>query len=227
MKFRPHVLFGLSVALLGLALAPATLALDTIYIVRHAEKDRNPWWDQPPLDRFRPLTETGQRRAALWMEHLRDKNIAAIYTSEATRTVHTGVPLAMDLGVPLLPGNGSVEEVNMAAFLRELTDEHREDKAVLVIGHSNTIPDLLKMLGAKKKCFERLGLIADGTLIQGNDGLWTIRLGDRGCKQMERETVNLPEVSNPTPSDPAPSDPAPSDPAPSDPAQEPPSRHRD
>ena len=178
--------------LIFLIMAPAVLALDTIYIIRHAEKDKAAWWDDPTVDRFRPLAKEGERRARHWAETLSDADIAAIYTSETTRTVHTGAPLAMATGVPLLPGNGSADEANMADFLRELADEHRDDEAVLVVGHSNTIPPLLRALGAEKTCFKRLGFVPAGNLITGNDGLWTIRLGDRGCKQIERRTVKLP-----------------------------------
>jgi len=141
----------LSLVLVFLTVAPASSALETIYIIRHAEKDRTAWWDDPEVDRFRPLSAKGRQRSRLWAEHLKAAELAAIYTSETSRTVNTGAPLAMALGIPLLPSSSSAIEDHMDNFLHGLTYDHREDKAALVIGHSNSIPQLLRALGAERK----------------------------------------------------------------------------
>jgi broad specificity phosphatase PhoE len=181
----------LALVLVSLTLAPALSALETIYIIRHAEKDRTAWWDDPAVDRFRPLSDQGRQRAQLWAKHLETADLAAIYTSETSRTVNTGAPLARTLGIPLFPGSSSADESTMGDFLHGLSNDHRDDKAVLLVGHSNTIPQLLRALGARRKCFSRLGFVPEGDLIEGNDGLWIIKLGHRGCKQIKRQTVLL------------------------------------
>ena len=177
----------------SMVLAPAAdlVALEKIFVIRHAEKDKDAWWDGRAVDRYRPLNDQGLQRAERWAQRLADEGLVAVYTSETSRTVQTAMPLARALDIPLLPGNASIREETMADFLRELSDEHREDKAILVVGHSNTIPFLLKALGAAKSCYERLGLVADGTLIKGNAGLWEADLEHRGCRRLSREEVRL------------------------------------
>lgn len=189
----------LSLGLVFLTLAPASFALETLYIIRHAEKDRTAWWDDPEVDRFRPLTEVGRERSQRWVSHLHNAELAAIYTSETSRTVNTGAPLAMALGIPLLPSSSSANEDNMGEFLKGLANDHREDKAVLVVGHSNSIPQLLRALGAEKKCFERLGFVPTGDLIKGNDGLWIVKLSQQGCKRFKRQVVPLEDSPPATP----------------------------
>ena len=64
-------------------------AQQAIFLVRHAEDVRS----KDVVDR--PLTESGQRRATLLAEVLKDAGIDAIFTSSLQRAVKTAEPLAI------------------------------------------------------------------------------------------------------------------------------------
>jgi broad specificity phosphatase PhoE len=104
-----------------------------IYVVRHAEKSREPGNDPP-------LSEAGRARAESLARVLRDSQIAAIYTTEFKRTQETAAPLAKTLGITatVIP---SAQKEALAEKCKTASSN------ILVVGHGDTIPDLLKALG--------------------------------------------------------------------------------
>jgi broad specificity phosphatase PhoE len=72
---------------------------------------------------------------------LKEAGITAIYATEFKRTQETAAPLAKTIGIEVvrLPGKSTPE---LAAKLRSLQGAN-----ALVVGHSNTIPQLTKALG--------------------------------------------------------------------------------
>src|SRR5262249_33247634 len=65
------------------------------------------------------------------------------------RTIKTAEPLAQALRIepkPLSQLNVQFKQSDVDAFVAFLRAEHRED-IVLLVGHSNTVPALLKTLG--------------------------------------------------------------------------------
>jgi len=190
MRYRSMLLCS-SAVMLGLLLtAEATQALDTIYLVRHADKATF-WPKDRALNKFQPLNRVGLDRADAIAEHLAEADVARIYTSSTTRTLTTGMPLAKAQGVPIGPDDRTIDRSQMLAFFEELRTRHAEDKAVLIVGHSNTVPLLLIALGALNTCFESLDIALDegDLLISGYEGLWRVSLADRGCAGIERQTV--------------------------------------
>jgi broad specificity phosphatase PhoE len=186
MRFR-----AVPVAILSLAiLATHADALETLYIVRHAEKVAS-WPDVAYLDSFRPLSAAGVERADGLASELADAGIAAIYASRTTRSLHTGVPLSDRSGATLAVETGTVDAIKMKKFIADLGERHEGDTAVLVVGHSNTIPELLLRLGAVPECFERIGIedTPGGLRISGYDGLWKVDLSATGCARIERHEV--------------------------------------
>jgi broad specificity phosphatase PhoE len=117
--------------LLSVLVAAAT-AQSTILIVRHAEKADS--------SNDSDLSETGRARAEALAKMLKDKNIAAIYTTEFKRTQQTAGPLAKALGITVTPLPAK-DNAALVAKLRTLKGN------ALVVGHGNTIPDLIKALG--------------------------------------------------------------------------------
>ena len=118
-------------------------AQQAIFLVRHAEDVRS----KNVLDR--PLTESGQRRAMLLANVMKDAGINAIFTSSLQRAVKTAEPLAIASRIepkPLPQLSTKFEPKDMEAFVELLRTEHRED-IVLFVGHANTVPALLKALG--------------------------------------------------------------------------------
>ncbi|MFV1988227.1 MAG: phosphoglycerate mutase family protein [Gemmatimonadota bacterium] len=104
-----------------------------VILARHAEK----LGGEDPA-----LSEAGEERARALAHVLSQWPVDAIYTSQFRRTRDTAAPLAEATGVaPLV-----VDARDMAALLSEIHEGgHR---AILVIGHSNTVPAIARALGA-------------------------------------------------------------------------------
>lgn len=130
---RALLLTVLVVGLLG-AGGGAAHAQRAIFLVRHAEK----------VDESQDaaLSAAGRARAARLARMLRDADIKGVYVSEFQRTRDTAAPLckALELKPQVVPAG------DHEALLRRARAEHPDD-AVLVVGHSNTLPDLLQKLG--------------------------------------------------------------------------------
>lgn len=186
MSLRTTALF-----LIVLIAVPAA-ALDTVYLVRHAEKAS--WPSAPDLDAFQPLSPAGIARAEALAAHLKTAGIAAVYTSRTTRTIETGAPLAQAASVPIAADDATIKPDEMAAFLARLRERHAAEKAVLIVGHSNTLPELLRNLGASPDCHVRLNITGEPgkLLIEGYEGLWKVDLKKQGCEAIERETLKVP-----------------------------------
>jgi broad specificity phosphatase PhoE len=179
---------GICLLLAMVLCAVPAAALDTVYLVRHAEKSEG-WPQERGLDAFWPLSPAGQVRAEFLASRLENAGIAAVYTSRTTRTLTTGLPLANRIRVPIAANDDSIAQEKMEAFLSAVRGKHLSDKAVLIVGHSNTIPLLLMRLGATPDCYERLGIVKDREmfLIEGHDGLWKVDLRKQGCEALARD----------------------------------------
>ena len=103
----------------------------------------------------------GTHRADSLAKLLKDANITAIYATEFKRTQQTAAPVAKALGIELT----IVPAKDTATLSAKLRDLHGN---ALVVGHGNTIPDLIKTLG-----------IADPISISENDydNLFVVTLG--------------------------------------------------
>ena len=189
---RPRHALRLALPLAGiflLALAAARAgALDTVYIVRHAEKS-TPWPTAREVSAYQPLSPEGQARAEKLAARFSGKDIAAIYCSNTTRSIGTAVPLSQQAGIPLITDDATTKPDQMTAFLLDLRTRHEKDKAVLIVGHSNTVPQLLIALGATPDCHERLGIgpTANGLEIEGYEGVWRVDLAMGGCAGVVKE----------------------------------------
>lgn len=175
--------------LLPLALLPMpAAALDTVYLTRHAEKAEG-WPADRELDAFWPLSDAGQARAEALATRLKDAGIAAIYTSRTTRTLQTGLPLLRAAGLSAVADDATTKPDQMAGFLTRLREKHAADRAVLIIGHSNTLPELLTRLGATPDCFARLGITGEpGKLLaDGYGAVFRVDLKKQGCEAIARE----------------------------------------
>ena len=192
MNLRNHT-YRCLLRLLALLLAAPAAALDTVYLVRHAEKAS--WPADPDLAVFQPLAPEGVARAAALADRLKSAGIATVYTSRTTRTIETGAPLAQTAGIPISADDATTKPDQMADFLTRLREKHAGDKAVLIVGHSNTLPELLRNLGASPDCYVRLNIAGEPgkLLIEGYEGLWKVDLKKQGCEAIERGTLKVPE----------------------------------
>jgi len=140
--------------LVGLALS-SSFSQSTVFIVRHAEKADH--------SKDAELSEAGRARAEVLANILRDSKISFVYTTQFKRTQQTAAPLAKALGLPLT----ALPAENQAALVAKLRASTGNS---LVIGHGNTIPDVIKALG-----------ISEPVNISDNDydNLFVIVLGDK------------------------------------------------
>jgi broad specificity phosphatase PhoE len=124
--------------------AVTAAAQQTIFVVRHAERaDAGPGaagMVAPATDP--PLSAAGRERAARLATMLRSADIKHIFTTEFRRTQETAAPLAEQLKLTPVAST-SKDPVPLVSRMRQLSGN------VLVVGHSNTVPDLLKRLGIR------------------------------------------------------------------------------
>lgn len=116
----------------GLAAAPPA----TVIVVRHAEVAA------PTTDP--PLSEAGIERAQTLASMLAASGVKTIYVTEFARTRQTAQPLAAQL--KLKPAR--IDAAKTAALI----DAVRSGGAgpVLIVAHSNTIPDIIAALGGPR-----------------------------------------------------------------------------
>ena len=172
--------------LLLVLLALPAAALDDIYVVRHAEKVA--FWPSE-FDAFQPLSPAGVARAEALAGRFKTAGIAAVYTSRTSRALATAMPLVEATHIPITADDASTKPAEMAAFLTRLREKHAKDRAVLIVGHGNTVPELLVHLGAKPDCFQRLGITGKpgSLMVEGFGGVWKVDLKKEGCEAITRE----------------------------------------
>jgi phosphohistidine phosphatase SixA len=111
----------------------------TIVLVRHAEKELGAISDAP-------LSPQGEQRADRLASMFGDSEqfgrIRKIYVTNTRRTQQTALRLSQRLGV-----NSEVVEAKTASteLARRVLEENRGSRA-LIVGHSNTVPELVKAL---------------------------------------------------------------------------------
>lgn len=134
-----RIAFRLCVLLVLAVVASAVPASSqvTVILTRHAEKSASPAND--PV-----LTDAGKQRAEALASMLADSGVEAIYTSEVQRTQQTAAPLSARVHVTptVLPAKDT------AALVKAIRARH--SGVVVVVGHSNTVPDIISALGGPK-----------------------------------------------------------------------------
>ena len=111
--------------------APAKEPLMIVVLVRHAE---------PLAASGNPgLSTAGTRRAAVLARMLAGSGVTAVFTSDLRRTKDTAAPLAQLLSI------APVEIANNPAAAA--TQIKAAGERVVVVGHSNTVPAIIKALG--------------------------------------------------------------------------------
>jgi len=136
MRLRLSCSAAAAILALAMILGTATpvAAQDTIYLVRHAERLDDT--EDPPL------SPAGIQRAARLAELLKDAGVTAVFATQYRRTADTGRPLAGRLNIPLkIVTAGRHQE--LLTQVKALGPQAR----VLIVGHSDTVPELLAALG--------------------------------------------------------------------------------
>jgi broad specificity phosphatase PhoE len=105
----------------------------TVILIRHADRTSSTTSDPP-------LNTKGKARAQELIHVLGQSGIEAIYHSHFTRAKQTAQPLAAHL-----PGIAT-KQIDEALEIKNDILANHVGKAVLVIGHSDTVPDLINQL---------------------------------------------------------------------------------
>ena len=150
-------MLAILIAVLAGATAYATLpATPTFYVMRHL--------DTPEGERDPDLTAGGAARAQALVHWFHGKKLTAIYVSDYKRTRQTAGPIAADRGITVKIYDPR-DTPALVAMLRA------EPGPVMVVGHSNTVPDIVEQLGGTRP----------GPLAHPDFGdIWTIAGGKTG-----------------------------------------------
>ena len=129
------------------AMAQAQLAGDvkrTFYIVRHAEKDtgNNP-----------AISTLGKERAADLYRKLKGKKIDLIMVTQYRRTSMTGDSLRI---YKKIDSTHYVADATGEMFSKKISTLSARYKNILVIGHSNTVPTIVRQAGVKNFMLKEL-----------------------------------------------------------------------
>src|SRR5678816_2264441 len=118
------------------------LCTRTIYIVRHAEKIASSDSAAKMMQNDPPLSEAGKVRALVLKDELASKHVDHIYSTNTTRTRSTAEPLSQAIKV----------NVETYSNIDSLISTIKSIKGnVLVVGHSNTVDDIVNKLCGQTK----------------------------------------------------------------------------
>jgi phosphohistidine phosphatase SixA len=150
---------ALAAVFLVVAATPSRAEETLLLLARHAEKQD----DSTNPD----LTPRGLARAEALADIAIDLNVAAVYSTDFCRTAQTAQPTASRLGMPIVVQalSGATDSLehctpaisspvlflgspldDVADLLSWILEQH-PGKTVLIVGHSNTVPQMLERLG--------------------------------------------------------------------------------
>ena len=158
------------------AATPRPDGTTTVIVVRHAEKAAEPAADPP-------LTAAGVARAEALSEAVRGLPVTAVVSTNFVRTRSTAAPLAARLGLtPEIVDARAPDHARQVAA--GVLARHRGE-TVVVVGHSNTVPDIVAALGAPKPAS-----ICDSEY----DNLYVVRVPVSGPATVERRNYGAASV---------------------------------
>jgi broad specificity phosphatase PhoE len=114
-----------------------------VIVVRHAEKSAGQE-DDPSL------SAAGVERSKVLIDAVAGANVNAVYSTQYKRTYQTAQPLAAKLGINVteFPIDGSNVATYGSSIATEIMWKHK-GQTVVVVGHSNTVPQIVQALGGK------------------------------------------------------------------------------
>lgn len=156
-KHTVHYIF-LSFLLLGMATGckeepktPEETIITTFYLIRHAEKDRT-----DPSNSDPELNQDGLDRALKWAEVFDPIALDAIYATNYQRTTMTAAPASIKKDIEIEYYDPNSVDVG---YFKQTHKGHN----VLIVGHSNSTPDLVNKLLEEEK-YEAMDDLDNSTL---------------------------------------------------------------
>jgi len=114
----------------------------TVYVVRHAEKVASTDSGAKMMANDPPLSEAGKVRAIVLKDELGNKHIKHIYSTNTIRAMSTAEPLSQAMKIKV----ESYSNIDSLVNLIKITTGN-----ILVVGHSNTVDDIVNKLCGKTK----------------------------------------------------------------------------
>jgi broad specificity phosphatase PhoE len=130
----------LLLSLVFLLFALPAAAQQAVFVVRHAERADTASGAAPAMATDPDLSDAGRARAESLAAALKDAKITAIFVTPYKRTQQTAEPLAKALGIQPT----AIDPKDAAGLIEKVKATTGN---VLVVGHSNTVPDVLTRLG--------------------------------------------------------------------------------
>jgi len=139
-----------------LAAAPALAKDPPIYVTRH--------YDTPAGERDPDLLAPGKARAEALARWFKGKKLKAIHVSDFKRTRQTAAPLATERGI-------TPETYDPRDTPGIVAKAKAAGVPLLIVGHSNTVPDIVQQLGGDRPAdlnhedFGDIWIIGDGKAV--------------------------------------------------------------
>ena len=114
----------------------------TVYVVRHAEKISSTDSAAKMMANDPPLSEAGKVRALVLKDELKNKHIKHIYSTNTIRTRSTAEPLSQATKINIESYSNVDSLVNVVQSMKG---------NVLIVGHSNTVDDIVNKLCGQTK----------------------------------------------------------------------------
>jgi phosphohistidine phosphatase SixA len=152
------------------ALCVAPALADTVYLVRHAEKhiaDKDP-----------ALTACGQARAEALATSLAGVKLAAVYATPYQRTQQTAAAVAKQQQLDITQYDPRQPEILLSQLKAQTLP-------VLVVGHSNTVPELVTQLS---------GIAMAALTEQDYDLLYQVKLTAPASVSISRQSFRCKQV---------------------------------
>lgn len=150
----------------------------TYYIVRHAEKmatDSASMMNSDP-----PLSDAGKDRATTLKEVLKKKDIRYIFSTNTLRTRATAEPLSESKHIPIQTYGPKPD----SSFIRRLKGLNGN---VLIVGHSNTVDDIVNGLCGKLLLNDLPDAAYDNLfIVTNNNGQYELKQEKYGKKTVVR-----------------------------------------
>ena len=146
---------------------------NTYYVVRHAEKQLIPSNASDPA-----LTDIGVQRANDLNAYFGNKKPDSIFVSKYLRTLQTAAPTSAAANIISVVIN-QTDTNGIDAFVKRLYNMNK--KKVLIVGHSNTVPRIVKGLSG-----QTVNAIAD----TDHDNLYIIKIRKK-YRQLTQTTYGV------------------------------------
>ena len=148
---------------------PKTFAAKFLFVTRHCEKDAQ----GDPRDGG--LSEIGKKRAAALAKLLEPAGVRHVFSSEYKRAQETAAPVAKP-GIELR----TISAGKSDELYKEI-DALPSGETALVVGHSNTVPQILAHLGVDLETKSQLGPVAVESLAEDDFGsLFVVTIPKKG-----------------------------------------------